>query len=224
MSAETAQNGASHPAEPTWLLPVWPRRVLLLLPPLLLAGLEIAHPQPRVNVQALLDASTWFAVFHVIQLTLIGFVAVSVLLLADSFERATAWATRIGIGMFLVFFSAYDTLAGIGTGLAMQSARSLSAAQQEGVFLVVKDWPGLAWPFALSIVGTAGWVIAVGALALSARRRGAPRSEWLLLGLAAVFLLGGHPFPWGTLAFGCFFVAALIDEFRAGRAGAARSS
>jgi hypothetical protein len=177
-----------------------------------------------VNVHALLDASTWFAVFHVIQLTLIGLVAVSVLLLADSFGRATAWATRIGIGMFLVFFSAYDTLAGIGTGLAMRSARGLSAAQQEGVFLVVKDWPGLAWPFALSIVGTAGWVVVVGALALAARRQGAPRSEWLLLGLAAVFLLGGHPFPWGTLAFGCFFVAALIHELRAGRAGGARSS
>jgi hypothetical protein len=175
-----------------------------------------------MNVQALMDASTWFAIFHVIQLALIGLVAVSVLLLADSFGRAAAWATRVGIGMFLVFFSAYDTLAGIGTGLAMRGARDLSAAQQEGVFLVVKDWPGLAWPFALSIVGTAGWVVAVGALALAARRQGSPRREWSVLGLAAVFLLGGHPFPWGTLAFGCFFVAALFHELRASRAGAVK--
>jgi hypothetical protein len=140
-----------------------------------------------------------------------------VLLLADSFGRATAWATRIGIGMFLVFFSAYDTLAGIGTGLAMRSARTLSAAQQEGVFLIVKDWPGLAAPFALSILGTAGCVVAVGALALAARRQVAPRREWLMLGLAAVFLLVGHPFPGGTLAFGSFFLAALCDELRSSR-------
>jgi hypothetical protein len=222
MSAETAQDGASHPADPTWRLPAQLRRVLLLVPPLLLAGLEAVHPQPQMNVQALMDASTWFAIFHAIQLALIGLVAVSVLLLADSLGRATAWATRVGIGMFLVFFSAYDTLAGIGTGLAMRSARDLSAAQQEGVFLVVKDWPGLAWPFVLSIVGTAGWVVAVGALALAARRQGVPRREWSVLGLAAVFLLGGHPFPWGTLAFGCFFVAALFQDLRAGRGGAAR--
>lgn len=223
MSAELVQGGASYPAEPTWQLSASVRRVLLLVPPLLLAGLEIAHPQPQMNVRALIDVSTWFAIFHAIQLVLIGLVAVSVLLLADSFGRATAWATRLGIGLFLVFFSAYDTLAGIGTGLAMRSARTLSAAQQEGVFLVVKDWPGLALPFALSILGTGGWVIAVGSLARAARRQAAPRREWVVLGLAAIFLLGGHPFPWGTLAFGCFFLAALFHEWNAGRAVVARS-
>ncbi|MDQ3671499.1 MAG: hypothetical protein M3364_03545 [Actinomycetota bacterium] len=66
-----------------------------------------------------------------------------------------------------------------------------------------------------SIIGTLGWVAAVGALALAARRQGAPRREWILRGLAAVFLLGGHPFPQGTLAFGCFFMGALLYEFRA---------
>jgi hypothetical protein len=190
--------------------------MLLLAPPLLLAALEIAHPNPEVNAQAVMDVATWFAVFHVIQLVLIGLVALSVLLLADDFGRATAWTTRLGIGVFLVFFSAYDTLAGIGTGLAMRSARDLSPAQQEGVFSVVKDWPGLSPVFALSIVGTGGWVVAVGALALAARRQGAPRREWIFIMLAAVFLLGGHPFPFGTFAFVCLFLAALFHVRRSG--------
>jgi hypothetical protein len=122
--------------------------------------------------------------------------------------------TRLGVGVFLVFFSAYDAVAGIATGLAMRSARDLSAVQQEGVSQAVRDWPGVGPPFALSIVGTLGWVAAVGALALAARRQGAPRRESILIGLAALFLLGGHPFPQGTLAFGCFFIAALTHEFR----------
>ena len=117
--------------------------------------------------------------------------------------------TRLGVGVFLVFFSAYDAVAGIGTGLAMRSARYLSAVQQEGVFEVVKSWPAVGPPFVLSIsIGTLGWVAAVGALALAARRQGAPRPEWMFIGLAAVFLMGGHPFPVGTLAFGCFFIAS----------------
>jgi hypothetical protein len=219
MLGETVQEGGAFPrADRTWPMPVPLRRVLLLVPPLLLAGLEVLHPQPDETVQALLDASTWFASFHVIQLALTGLVGLSVLLLADSFGRATAWVTRLGVGVFLVFFSAYDAVAGIATGLAMRSARDLSAVQQEGVFEVVKDWPAVGPPFALSIVGTLGWVAAVGALALAARRQGAPRREWLLIALAAVFLLGGHPFPQGTLAFGCLFVAALLREWATERA------
>ena len=207
------------PLRAGWALPTTLRRLLLLGPPLALAVLEIFHPQPDENAQALMDVATWFIAFHGIQLVLTGLVALSVLLLADSFGRASAWVTRLGIGVFLVFFSAYDSVAGIGTGLAMRSARDLSAGQQEGVFDVVKDWPALGPPFALSIIGTLGWVLALGALALAARRQGAPRHEWIVIGLAAVFLLGGHPFPAGTLAFGCVFVAALLHEWRAGRAG-----
>ena len=144
MSTETVRNGPSYQADTTWRLPLPLRRALLLTPPLALAVLEVFHPHPDFNVQGLLDASTWFAWFHVIQLVLTGLVALSVLLLAADFGRANAWTTRLGMGLFLVFFSAYDTLAGIGTGLAMHSARELPAAQQEGVFTVVKDWPGLA--------------------------------------------------------------------------------
>lgn len=214
MPTEPFQGGESYETDPSYRLPEPLRRVLLLVPPLALAGLEIFHPQPEHNLQALMEESTWFGVFHVIQLALTGMVALSVLLLADSFGRATTWASRLGIGIFLTFFSAYDTLAGIGTGLAMRSARDLSAAQQEGVFEVVQDWPALSPPFALSILGTGGWVVAVGALALAARRQGAPRREWILLMLAAVTLLGGHPFPAGTLAFGSFFIAALLYERR----------
>jgi hypothetical protein len=146
-STGTMQDGPSYRADATWWLPIPLRRTLLLTPPFALAVLEVFHPQPDFHVQALLDASTWFAVFHVIQLMLTGLVAMSVLLLASDFGRASAWVTRLGIGVFLVFFSAYDTLAGIGTGLAMRSARDLSAEQQVGVFTVVKDWPGLGPPF-----------------------------------------------------------------------------
>ena len=210
---ETAQGGPSYQADATWWLPQPLRRILLLTPPFALAVLEVFHPQPDVNVQALLDASAWFAWFHVIQLVLTGLVGLTVLLLAADFGRATAWTTRLGVGVFLVFFSAYDTIAGIGTGLAMHSARDLSAEQQVGVFTVVKDWPGLGPPFALSIVGTLGWVVAVGTLALAARRLGASRPEWITLALAAVFLLGGHPFPQGTLAFGSLFIAVLFHEW-----------
>ena len=53
--------------------------------------------------------------------------------------------------------------------------------------------------------------------ALALRRAGASLGPFILLILAGVFLLGGHPYPAGTLAFGSFFVAAAWLEFAPGR-------
>ena len=106
--------------------------------------------------------ATWFAAFHVIQLVLVGLVALTVVLLADEFGAAGAWSMRLGMGVFLIFFSAYDAVAGIATGLAMRTARDLPAAQQAGVWETVKDWPGFELSvFTLGIVGTLGWVVAL---------------------------------------------------------------
>ena len=202
-----------------WALPPTARRVLLLAPPLAFAGLAAIHPAPDVNAQAVMDVATWFATFHVIQLVLMGLVAISVLLLADDFGATGAWTTRLGLGVFLLVFSAYDAVAGIATGLAMRTARDLPAEQQEGVWVTVKDWPGFDPPvFALNIVGTLGWVVALVGLALTARRAGAGRAEWIFILLAGVFLMGGHPFPFGTVTFGCLFIAALLHERAAHRA------
>jgi hypothetical protein len=148
----------------------------------------------------------------------VGLVAVSVFVLADQFHRANAWQTCFGMGLFLVFFSAYDTLAGIGTGLAMQSARELPASQQEALFDIVQDWPAFEpWVIWLNLLGTFGWVLTLGYLAFVARAAGASRAQWVFLGLAAFFFLLGHPAPFGTLAFGSLFIAALMHEWRASR-------
>ena len=197
---------------------LWPlsaplRRALLLLPPLAFAAWAGIHPAPEVNAEAVMDVATWFAAFHAVQLVLMGLIALSVFLLADDFGAAGAWTTRLGIGVFLIVFSAYDAVAGIATGLAMRNARDLSPAEANGVWETVKDWPGFDPPvFALNIVGTLGWVVALVGVALAARRTGAPRTEWIFIALAGLFLMGGHPFPFGTIAFGCLFIAALLHE------------
>ena len=98
------------------------------------AAFTILHPQPELTAQGVADVSTWFMLYHLIQLPLIGLVVLSVFLLADGFGKAGTWPLRLGMGVFLVFFSAYDTLAGIGTGLAMRGTRELSTAQRDGVF------------------------------------------------------------------------------------------
>ena len=89
----------------------------------------------------------------------------------------------------------------------MRNAQGLSAVAQEAVHEAVIDMPGLSLIFGLSIVGTGAWVVALIAAAIALRRAGASRGSFIFLILAGVFLMGGHTFPFGTLAFGCFFLA-----------------
>src|SRR5215207_372317 len=188
------------------------RRVVLLGTPLALAILEIFHPRPS-GVADSVEVGGWFMWFHLIQVPLFGLIALAVYLLTEGLEGRAVMVSRWAIGVFAVFFSAYDAAAGIGTGYALRNAQELSAEGQAAVYEVVKELPLFSLPFVLSVVGTLGWAVALIAAAIALRRAGASRGPFILLILAGVFLMGGHPYPYGTLAFGCFFLAAAWLEF-----------
>jgi hypothetical protein len=193
------------------------RRVVVLGAPLALAILEIFHPERPTSAGEAVQQGVWFMWFHFIQVPLIGLIALAAYLLTDGLEGRSASVSRWAIGVFTVFFSAYDAAAGIGTGYALRNARGLSAGAQEAIYEAVKDMPVVSLIFGLSIVGTAAWVVGLVGAALALRRAGASLGPFILLILAGVFLMGGHPYPAGTLAFGSFFVAAAWLEFAPGR-------
>jgi hypothetical protein len=192
------------------------RRLVLLGTPLALALWEIFHPRPS-GVTDSVEQGGWFMWFHIIQLPLIGLMVLAVYLLTEGLEGRPVRVSRWALGVFAVFFSAYDAAAGIATGYALRSAQGLPAAAQKAVYDAVIDMPGLSLIFGLSIVGTGAWVVALIAAAIALRRAGAPRGVFILLILAGVFLLLGHPFPGGTLAFGSFFLATAWLELSPGR-------
>jgi hypothetical protein len=200
-----------------WVL----RGVVLLGAPLALAVLEIFHPERPNSASEAVEQGVWFMWFHFIQVPLIGLMALAVYLLTAGMEGLTTGVSRWAIGVFAVFFSAYDAAAGIGTGYALRNARGLPAGAQEAIYEAVKDMPVVSLIFVLSVVGTLGWVVALVGAALSVRRAGASLGPFILLILAGVFLLGGHPYPAGTLAFGSFFLATAWLEFAPGRLASA---
>ena len=184
------------------------RRLVLLGTPLALAVLEYFHPEQPSSASEAVEQGVWFMWFHIIQVPLIGLIALAVYLLTEGVEGRAASVSRWAIGVFAVFFSAYDAAAGIGTGYALRNAQGLSAEGQAAVYEVVKDLPLVSLPFGLSVVGSLAWAVALIAAAISLRRAGASLGPFILLILAGVFLLGGHPYPAGTIAFGSFFLAA----------------
>ena len=175
------------------------RRALILGPPLVVAVYEIFHPMPDVNAAAVMDVAGWFALFHAIQLVLFPLLVLSIALMAQNLGVLGRWATRLGLVLMLVFFSAYDAIAGITTGLAMRASADLSVAGQNTVFDVVKDWPG----FDPAVFRDRDHRRARHrALADADGRRSPPqvgRGPLILLALATIAALGGHPFPFEQL-------------------------
>jgi hypothetical protein len=96
------------------------RRLVLLGTPLALAVLEIFHPQPS-GVSDAVEQGGWFMWFHIIQVPLIGLIALAVYLLTEGLEGRAVMVNRWAIGVFAVFFSAYDVAAGIATGYALRA-------------------------------------------------------------------------------------------------------
>jgi hypothetical protein len=197
------------------------RRVVLLGAPLALAVLEYFHPDRPSGASGAVEQGVWFMWFHIVQVPLIGLIALAVYLLTDGLEGRAVSVSRWAIGVFAVFFSAYDAAAGIGTGYALRNARGLSVEGQEAVYQAVKDLPLFGLPFVLSVGGTLAWVMALIAAAIALRRAGASRGSFVLLILAGVCLMGGHPYPQGTLAFGCFFLATAWLALTPGRLASA---
>src|SRR5918997_1180639 len=130
------------------------RRAVLLGTPLVLAVLEIFHPRPS-GVAGSVEVGGWFMWFHIIQVPLIGLIALAVYLLTEGLEGRAVSVSRWSIGVFAVFFSAYDAAAGIGTGYALREARGLSAEGQAAVYEVVKDLPLFTLSFGCFFVAAA---------------------------------------------------------------------
>src|SRR5215212_10440240 len=164
------------------------RRLIFLGTPLALAILEIFHPQPGGVADAVLQG-VWFMWFHIIQVPLIGLMALAVYLLTEGLEGRAVSVSRWAIGVFAVFFSAYDAAAGIGTGYALRNAQGLPAGAQEAIYEAVKDMPVLSLIFGLSIVGSLAWVVGLVAAAMALRRAGESLGPFILLILAGVFLM-----------------------------------
>jgi hypothetical protein len=112
-----------------------------------------------------------------------------------------------------VFYAAFDSVVGIGTGLLAQvvdADRALDPSVGAGVvdhyWLARLDLP--IGP--LILVACLAWLGAVTTAALALRARGASRSAVGLLMAAGVFFAVDHPSPTGTIGMLALFAANVL--------------
>jgi hypothetical protein len=197
---------------------VWLRRVLLVVPPLVLAVVLWWHPAGGDDANEVYegirhDVGAWMLV-HTVFLIFIPLIGLAAYLLVSGLEGRAATVSRVALLLFLVFYTAYEVTVGVGTGILADYANGLPADEQAVVADAIQDYnrSGLVGdPASFSlVVGFFGWVVAMFAAAIAFRRAGAGWLVTVLVGFAALFAI--HPPPIGPVGLVCFAAAAVLVE------------
>ena len=226
-----------------------PRKALwwlcLLVAPGVLIAIELFHPagftqippgmyeylhkpepyNPRFSALGYFGPQWWFTL-HMIQTPMVGLVAVGLWLLAEKVEAADglpatifAWLSRVATFVFLIYYTALDSIGGIGLGktieITEQLAREgkLTPEQVTGVAQVlnltwVNPWVGGVGSF-ISLTGS--WAVFVSSLFLAIALLLTQKVPWPALILLVAFgweLQVSHTMPHGPIAFGLLIISA----------------
>jgi hypothetical protein len=165
------------------------------------------------------DANKWIFV-HFSQLVLTPFAAVGMWMLLDGTQSIAATVARASLVIWMVFFSAFDAVAGIAVGVLTRYANSLAGEERQAVIGAI-DFLFQDSKFAggnnfslLGILGQFSWVVLVFAATVAFWRAGSSRLIVRATLLSVLFAAhAGYPAAVGLIA---LFLAELLT-FRARR-------
>ena len=216
----------------------------LLVAPAVLITIELFHPagftqnpgmyeylykpepyNPQFSALGYFGPQWWFTL-HMIQTPMVGLVAVGLWLLADKVASSEgsaatifAWLSRVATFVFLIYYTALDSIGGIGLGKSIeiteQLAREgkLTPEQVMGVAQVLNRtwtnaWVGGVGSF-ISLTGS--WAVFASSVFLAFALLLTQKVPWPALILLVAFgweLQVSHTMPHGPIAFGLLIISA----------------
>lgn len=189
------------------------RRLVLLGTPLVTAILMLFHPLPYEDIVGeLVPIASWWTALHTIQFVLFAFMGAAVWLLTEGLRGVAATTSKVAAVVFALFYDIGDAVAGISTGILARSAANLPAEEQAAVAGAVEMLFRDPTKNLFFTVGIFAWIVALVAAAVALFWAGAPRAPLFLLPFPVFFMSFDHAFPFGSLTFGSFFLAALWLE------------
>jgi hypothetical protein len=208
----TENPSGSVPARRAFTLP---EVAFLIGVPLLWALLLLFHPTgdgdeyyPIVKD----DVTAWMTV-HIGMMLFIPLMAGVLFLLLRGVIGPAALVSRIALAPFVVFYGAYETLVGLGSGILANEVNALPEAETATGAKLIQGFNEsalLADPGVLNSVGTLSLVVAAVAAGIALyRRAGASLAVPILLGLSAP-LIAMHPPPFGPIGLVLFMAAVLV--------------
>ena len=189
------------------------RRFILLGTPLVLAVLMLFHPSPYEDLTGeLIPIAGWWLTIHTLQFVLFAFMGASVWMLTDGLRGVSVVVSRVAAVVFAIFYDIGDAVAGISTGILARRAAELPAEEQDALVGAMEVLFQSSTKNLFFSIGIFAFIVALVAAVVALFWADAPRVPLFLLALPVYFIGLDHAFPFGSLAFGTFFVAALWLE------------
>jgi hypothetical protein len=189
--------------------------IFLIGVPLAWAVLLLFHPGGEgEDVYAdLHDDVTRFLVVHVGMMLFIPLMGVAVYLLVRGLDGTAASVSRIGLVLFVVFYTLWEALYGIGNGIIANEVNALPEAERAAGAELLQDYSEYFLIRNLGVfalIGTVGFIAAMIAAGIALRERaGASVSVVILFGLSGL-LITAHPPPYGPVGLVLFVVAVWL--------------
>ena len=202
--------------------------ILAVAAPLALAVLEVFHPHPGDLLA--LDVERWLAV-HYAQILLFPLAGVAVALLVRERDDVAAKVCRIAMFVFAASYVAFDTAAGVVTGILSDAARKTGnpdawRAPIDAVWShpIVGGSPSIGAPF-LAVLGSIALSFGAIAAAVSLKRAGRSWPPVVLLAISSfgIAVFKTHAWPGGPVTFGGIAAAAAWLEFERSRSEGVRA-
>ena len=211
MNSATAEMRHDRKAPPTMSI----GRLLVLAGLLLWALLVLFHPNPGEAgpYEEIKDVVDRWLLVHVGQLILTPLLFLAVWRLLDGLSSTAATVSRAALVVWTVFFSAYDAMQGVATGVLVRHANGLAGEERDGVAraidFLVNDSQLAGGVSAIWVVAAASWaIVAIGA-AVALHKAGAGKAVVAAACLSTAFAVHVAPAAIGLAA---LFVAGVLRE------------
>ncbi|WP_199622627.1 hypothetical protein [Paenibacillus alkalitolerans] len=193
------------------------RRLILLGAPAVLGLLEVWHPAHVYFDEMLTGLGDWWLLLHTLQMPLFPLIATALWLLLKDADSFPASLSRIALWIFAVAYTAFDTIAGIATGILARYVRGLNLTDGEvydrmfELFLALfnLDMPGGAVIMNLAVWS---WVAAAILAAVALYMKGYNRVGVILIGISAL-TFQSHAHPYGPITMALLLAGIICIEF-----------
>jgi hypothetical protein len=177
----------------------------LVAAPLPFAALLTQHPMGGTDLYELVagNLTPWLAI-HYAGLVFFPLMALVVWLLVRGLPGRAATVTRVAMPVFAVFYTAWEAIFGIATGVLAR------AGDADGIDAILHS-PIVGEPGLLLSIGSLAWWTGIAGAILALKRAGAGRAPLVLLGLGGLMVF--HV-PIGPPALVCLSAAAYVIERR----------